>query len=97
MSINPDLAKERHNNLDIEQLKEFLGTAQYGGKKEYDHVLTIRDELCKRIRPIYEENFYNLNRDQKYQIILKKSLEICVFAKEHNIDLLKIQNSKLMG
>jgi hypothetical protein len=95
--INPDLAKERHDQLDIENLKEFLGRTQFSGPGEYEKVLKIRDTLLKRMKPIFEENFYNLSRDEKYQIILKKSLEIIEFSKEHDVDLLRIQTPKMLG
>jgi hypothetical protein len=96
-SINPDLAKERHDQLDIENLKDFLGRTQFSGPGEYEKVLKIRDTLLKRMKPIFEENFYNLSRDEKYQIILKKSLEIVEFSKEHDVDLLRIQTPKMLG
>lgn len=95
--MNPDLAKERHTRLDLEELKQYLGEWHFGSKAEYDHVLHLREKLLKRISPLYEENFYNLTRDEKYQIVLKKSLELCDFAKENNYDLLRIQNGKLLG
>lgn len=42
--------------------------------------------MVKQIKPIFEENFYNLDRDQKYQMIFKKSLEIIDFVSEHKIE-----------
>ncbi len=47
----------------------------------------LGDDILKKIKPISEENFYNLNRDQKYQMVLKKSLETCDYARENNISL----------
>lgn len=95
--MNPDLAKERHSRLDLEDLKEYLGVCQYGNKADYDQVLELRGKLVRQIRPICEENFYNLSRDEKYEIILKKSLEVIDFAKENNVDLVRLQNGKLLG
>ena len=48
--INPDLAKERHDQLDIENLKEFLGRTQFSGPGEYEKVLKIRDTILKRMK-----------------------------------------------
>ena len=42
--------------------------------------------MVKQIRPIFEENFYNLDRDSKYQMIMKKSLQAVEFANEHKVD-----------
>lgn len=41
--------------------------------------------MVAKIRPLYEENFYNLDRDEKYEMIYKKSLEIYDFLKENKI------------
>ena len=42
--------------------------------------------LLQQIKPISEENFYNLEREQKYDMIYKKSLEMVEFAKENNLN-----------
>lgn len=42
--------------------------------------------MVAKIRPLYEENFYNLDRDEKYEMIYKKSLEIYDFFKENKIN-----------
>jgi hypothetical protein len=109
-SVNPDLAKERHGNLDMNSLKQLLADTRYSQPGEYkemirlskyqssvffyliiflsnDYLYSKGDDLMTRIKPVYEENFYNLNRDQKYQMILKKSLEICEYSREKNVDL----------
>lgn len=44
------------------------------------------DDMVKKIRPISEDNFYNLDRDEKYRIIFKKSLELVDFTFENNIE-----------
>lgn len=44
-------------------------------------------DIVSKIKPVYEENFYNLTRDQRYQMVLKKSLEVCEYARDNNIDL----------
>lgn len=85
--VNPDLAKERHGNLDIKALTKFLGETRFEAVGEYQAHLDLRDDLMSRIKPVFEENFYNLNRDEKYQMVLKKSLEICEYGREKNLDL----------
>lgn len=42
--------------------------------------------MVKHIKPISEENFYNLDRDKKYELVYKKSLEIFEFHKERNLE-----------
>ena len=84
---NPDLAAERHTNLNIKALTEYLGQQRFPKPGEYEFHLKLRDDICQKIRPISEENFYNLNRDQKYEMILKKSLEVCEYGRENNLDL----------
>lgn len=42
--------------------------------------------MVKQIRPISEENFYNLDRDEKYRIIFKKSLELVDYTFGNNIE-----------
>lgn len=42
--------------------------------------------MVKKIKPIFEENFYNLDRDEKYQMIFKKSLELLEFVNENKIE-----------
>ena len=39
--------------------------------------------MVKKIKPIYEENFYNLDREKKYEMILKKSLEMIEYVDEN--------------
>lgn len=43
--VNPDLAKERHNNLDINALKTFLGVNRFVKPGEYQENLRIRKLL----------------------------------------------------
>jgi acyl-CoA oxidase len=98
--INPDLAKERHDNLDIKALTKFLGETRFEKPGEYQAHLNLRDDLMKRIKPVFEENFYNLNRDEKYQMIMKKSLEICEYGREKNIEwsqLIRFASSPILG
>jgi len=85
--VNPDLAKERHNNFDVTALKTFIGESRFVKPGEYQENLRNRDDILKQIKPISEENFYNLTRDQKYQMILKKSLEVCEYARENKLEL----------
>ena len=49
-------------------------------------------KLAKEIKPIFEENFYNLERDQKYQMIFKKSLELVDFVNKYKIEHLITPN-----
>lgn len=42
--------------------------------------------MIKHIRPIYEENFYNLDRNEKYEMIFKKSLELVDYVENNNIE-----------
>lgn len=41
--------------------------------------------LGSQIKSLYEENYENLERGQKYELVLKKSLELIEFANEHNV------------
>ena len=41
VKINPDLAKERHQNLDVEKLKFFLGQLQFQGAEQYEKAMKI--------------------------------------------------------
>ncbi len=90
--INPDLATERHNGLNVKSLTEYLGQTRFPKPGEYQFHLKLRSDICKKIKPISEENFYNLNRDQKYQMILKKSLEVCEYSRENNLDLATVMS-----
>jgi hypothetical protein len=42
--------------------------------------------MVKKISPIYFDNFYNLDRDEKYRIIFKKSLEMVEYVTENKIE-----------
>ncbi len=42
--------------------------------------------MVKKIKPIFEENFYNLERQEKYDLIYKKTLDIVEYSNEHKID-----------
>lgn len=86
-SVNPDLAKERHDKLDLPALTKYIGGMQFHKPGEYEYNLKIRDELVKAVKPLSEENYYNLTRDEKHQMVLKKSLEICEFGRNNNVDL----------
>lgn len=44
------------------------------------------DEIVKKIRPICEENFYNLNREEKYEVMFRKSTELYHYLKENQLD-----------
>jgi hypothetical protein len=47
--------------------------------------------MVEKIKPIFYENFYNLDRDQKYQLVFKKSIEMTEFVQDNNIqDLLSM-------
>lgn len=50
------------------------------------NVLTKGEDIVKKIKPISEENFYNLDRDEKYKIIFKKSLELIDYTLENKIE-----------
>ena len=96
-AVNPDLDKERHSDLDLNQLIVYLGKLQYSNPGEYENILKLRNSIKERIKPISEENFYNLSRNEKYQMIMKKSLEAWRWADENGVDKLRLQNPKLLG
>lgn len=48
--------------------------------------IKIGKKLVNEIKPIYYENFYNLDRDDKFQMMMKKSLEIFEFIQRNNIN-----------
>lgn len=52
-----------------------------------------------KIRPICEENYYNLNREEKYELIFGKSMQIHDYLKTHQIDqsLASIPMSAVLG
>jgi hypothetical protein len=41
VNVNPDLAKERHSNLDLQSLKLFLGRTQFNQPGEYENIIAI--------------------------------------------------------
>jgi hypothetical protein len=41
--------------------------------------------VLKEIGPLSEENFYNLERPQKYELVYQKSLRIFEYCEEHGI------------
>ncbi|RNA34484.1 peroxisomal acyl-coenzyme A oxidase 1 isoform X2 [Brachionus plicatilis] len=85
--INPDLAKERQNaTVKLDEMKSFLGEMIYLNQENYRSAIKYRDVMVKTIKPISDENFYNLERDQKYQMIFKKSLEMFEFVNENKIE-----------
>lgn len=86
-TVNPDLAKERHNNLDLQALTNYIWQLQFPQPGEYEYNLKLRNDLSRAIKPLYEENYFNLNRDEKYQMVLKKSLEMFEYARNNNIDI----------
>ena len=40
--------------------------------------------MVSQIKPLFEENFYNLSRKEKYETLYKKTLEIYTFITEKN-------------
>lgn len=85
IEINPDLAKERANaSINLPAMKEFLGEVIFGSKAKHQQMIGFRDELVRRVRPLSEENFYNLYREEKYDILCKKTLELYDFINEKN-------------
>ena len=44
------------------------------------------DKLVKTVKPIYYENFYNLGKEEKYEMMMKKSLQILEFLRDNNIN-----------
>ncbi len=40
-SVNPDLAKERHGNLDMNSLKQFLADNRFRKPGEYQEMLRL--------------------------------------------------------
>ena len=55
-------------------------------------LLILGKKLVNEIKPIFEENFYNLDRDRKYQMILKKSLELVEFVNKYKIENIMSMN-----
>jgi hypothetical protein len=53
----------------------------------------------KRVKPLYEENFYNLSRNEKYEMLFKKSLEIYEFIEEKGVaaDMNHIMKANVIG
>ena len=39
----------------------------------------------KQVKPLMDENYENLSRTEKYELNMKKSLEMIDFAKENNV------------
>ena len=75
--MNPDLAIERKNaTVDVESLKSFLGELTFGSYENYRMLMNIRDDLAAKIKPLFEENYNNLTRAQKHELVYKKSLEL---------------------
>ncbi|CAF0808334.1 unnamed protein product [Brachionus calyciflorus] len=84
--MNADILKERNNStVNLDHMKNFLGRILYGSEERFHELMNLRDRMVSKIRPISDENFYNLDRDEKYEIIYRKSLEIFDFLKENNI------------
>lgn len=46
----------------------------------------IGKDLVTKIKPIFYENFYNLTRSEKYELMYKKSIEITEYMRVNNID-----------
>ena len=49
--------------------------------------------MVKKIKPLFEENFYNLDRNEKYEMMVKKTLEFYEFVQDNDIkyeDFVKI-------
>lgn len=45
----------------------------------------VGKKVVKEIKPLIEENYENLDRSEKYEINIKKSLEMIEFAKQNNV------------
>ena len=43
------------------------------------------ENIVKEIKPLIDENYENLSRTEKYELNLKKSLEMIDFARKNNI------------
>ncbi len=46
----------------------------------------LEREIVKEIKPVFYENYDNLDRNEKYEMVFKKSLELIEFAKRHRVD-----------
>ena len=42
--------------------------------------------MVKEIKPIFYENFYNLDRDKKYQLVCQKSIEMVEYVQDHDVE-----------
>ena len=43
-------------------------------------------EIVQKTNPLLYENYENLDRDEKFDLVVKKSLQLIEFSQEHNID-----------
>lgn len=90
--MNPDIESERKNSsINLEKMKQFLGEILYGSN--YPKLMTQRNQMVKKIKPLFEENFYNLDRNEKYEMMVKKTLEFYEFVQDNDIkyeDFVKI-------
>ena len=82
--MNSDLQRERANaTINVEQLKQFFGNMLLMSPKRYKKILELRKQITQDIKPLFNENFDNLDRNEKYEMVFKKSLELIEFAKKH--------------
>lgn len=44
--------------------------------------------MSKSVKSLHEENFYNLDREEKYAMIYRKTLEVFEFSKKEGVDKL---------
>jgi hypothetical protein len=92
--MNPDIEKERKgSSLNVSEMKLFLGKILYGSENGYKQLMAYRSKMVQKIKPLSEENFYNLDRKEKYEMMLKKTLEFYDFVRDNNIkyeDFVKI-------
>ncbi|CAF0957540.1 unnamed protein product [Brachionus calyciflorus] len=85
--VNPDLVKERQNStLDVDKLNLFFGQNLLLSTERYKHILNLKKRLTNQIKSLYDENYENLERNDKYELVLRKSIELIEFGLENNID-----------
>jgi acyl-CoA oxidase len=85
--VNADLARERAQaTVDVPALKAFIGEQIYFSKEKHLRALMYRERMLKEIGPLSDENFYNLDRDKKYELVVAKSLRLYEFCMENKCE-----------
>ncbi len=83
---NPDIVNERSkSDCDSDKLKLFIGTTLFGSAQRYMYIQTMRSKLLEQIEPIDYNMFYNLDRNERYDIAFKKTIELTEFFDKHKL------------